>query len=216
MPEGPREMNKPEVLAPTDSSAVFRAVSSTGSGHWSFAERRSERTPIYYIEDGGSRVFEGDIYSARKTAKSGSRTSSVVTGAGALWTNLTVPYVFDSDVANQSQIMQAMQVWTRGEPTSNLSPRTTQANYILFSVQRPCSATHMWACRAGRSPSHALGVLRDSAPARTRAAIGLWHEQTRQDRTTGSRSNPQNVNKLCFITTTAPTRRDSGAYDFAR
>jgi uncharacterized protein (TIGR03437 family) len=171
---------------------------------------------IYYLEDAGTKTYEGDILLGEPGAKSTGRGASVTTVSGALWPNATVPYVIDADVANQNLILDAMKQWT---DVANIKfvARTTQTNYVRFSKPAIISCNSYVGMQGGEQKVNLDAACQ--APAQVHEighALGLWHEQTRIDRDKWITLLPQNINKACIHNyDRQDAARDQGAYDFA-
>jgi hypothetical protein len=137
----------------------------------------------------GLMIYQGDIVLGEAPSSAGVAPASVViTEEAARWPDATVPFVIDAsiDAAMQTRIEDAIAHW---EANTNLTfaERSNEADYVRFRSGDGCSSA------VGRQTGEQLIQLRLDTPTRWGCgtgnviheighAIGLWHEQSREDR----------------------------------
>ena len=137
----------------------------------------------------GLMIYQGDIVLGEApSAATVAPTSVVITEEAARWPDATVPFVIDAsiDAAMQTRIEDAIAHW---EANTNLVfvERTDETDYVRFRSGDGCSSA------VGREGGEQRIHLRLDTPTRWGCgtgnviheighAVGLWHEQSREDR----------------------------------
>lgn len=149
---------------------------------------------VQYVVIDGLAIFEGDIVLGTaddvsqvtdqlRLELSGQVASGVViTGAQYRWTNCTVPYTIDSALPNQARVTDAIAHW-QDKTNYTFVPRTSEADYVTFRPWTGCSS--MVGRRGGQQFINlASGCTKGNTIHEIGHAIGMWHEQSREDRDT--------------------------------
>ena len=152
---------------------------------------------VQYVEVDGLAIFEGDIVLGtcevverntevrRQEIRSGVAAGVVITGADRRWINCVVPYTIDPSLPNQERVTDAIAHW---ESNSNYTfIERTPANaaqhpdWVTFRPSSGCSSSV--GRRGGQQFLNlAPGCSTGNTIHEIGHTIGLWHEQSREDR----------------------------------
>lgn len=149
--------------------------------------------PVAYTVVDGMAITEGDILLG--TAEEMSRTnagSAKIFGNEAIdrndssyaWPDAVLPYAIDSSFPNKQRVLDAIQYWNDNTPI-RIVPRTTESNWVRFSRPSGGSGCSSYVgLYAIGSQQILLGDECDKGPIihEIGHALGLFHEQARQDR----------------------------------
>jgi hypothetical protein len=148
--------------------------------------------PIPYVEVEGEAIAEGDIIlgtvkevtkqSADHLADPNEQFGVALEQERYRWTNGTVPYVVKPGFAarDRKEITGAIAHW-HAKTEIRLVPRTNQSNYVVFMPSNQCSS--YVGMRGGAQPIKlAPGCSLGNTIHEIAHAVGVWHEQGREDR----------------------------------
>ena len=147
--------------------------------------------PIQYSVIDGNAVFEGDIIlgtveemeqlTLEVTGKEEITPKGVViTGEGFRWPGGIIPFTIAPDLNNVARINNAIAHW-HNRTGIRLVPRTTEQNFVTFRPGTGCSSSV--GMRGGQQFINlADGCGSGSTIHEIGHTVGLWHEQSREDR----------------------------------
>jgi hypothetical protein len=198
-----------------ERQAEFLTSEREGEGIY-FGPGYPNGTKVDYVVINGWAVAEGDIllgtteelkksndpeYQEKMIADEAARESATVPegplSAGFVadtryrWPNCTMFYEIDPNLPNQIRITDAMNHWTQ-KTGFKFVKRTTEANYVYFTDLGGCWS--MVGMRGGKQNlSLSSGCSTGNTIHEIGHAIGLYHEQQRNDRDTWIRINWTNI-----------------------
>jgi Astacin (Peptidase family M12A) len=165
----------------------FRAGPAAGSALLDGATFRSKA--VVYADIGGLAVVEGDIVlgtvaevAAATSAAGGPGVESIgITGSQFRWPGAVVPFEIDAGLPNQQRVTDAIAHW---EATTRIRFRARTASdvaVVRFVAGGGCSST---VGMRGNSQDVTLGAgcTTGNAIHEIGHTVGLWHEQSREDR----------------------------------
>ncbi|WP_083320773.1 M12 family metallopeptidase [Hymenobacter glacialis] len=172
---------------------------------------------IEYRKINGDNVYEGDILlTDAQVSTSGPRTESAGRTTGK-WPSAIVYYTIDAALPNQARVTDAIAHW-QANTTIRFLKRTNQTNYLTFRVGSGCSS-NIGMIGGRQYINLASGCTTGNNIHEIGHALGLFHEQTRNDRDTYVDILTQNIqsgyeNNFARYSTLGYSGSDFGALDF--
>jgi hypothetical protein len=152
---------------------------------------------VQYVVVDGDAMFEGDIVlgtaeqveqeseNLKAEVRGELQSGVVITGSQYRWPNCTVPYDIDAALANQIRVTDAIAHW---EANTNLNfvlrtpaNAATYPDWVTFRSGSGCSSSV--GRRGGQQfVNLASGCSKGSTIHEIGHVVGIWHEQSREDR----------------------------------
>ncbi|MCR8854910.1 M12 family metallopeptidase, partial [Lysinibacillus fusiformis] len=169
----------------------------------------------YSVVDGLA-IFEGDIIlgTVEETENPSLARGIGITGNQYRWPNGIIPYKIDPNLTNQQRVTDAISHW-ENHTIIKFVQQTTETSYVTFRPSDVCSSSIGMrggeqfinlgnACSTG-NVIHEIGH-----------AVGLFHEQSREDRNNFVRINWDNIEtgKEGNFQQEIPISDDYGPYDY--
>jgi hypothetical protein len=170
---------------------------------------------ITYTVVNGVAVAEGDIVLGPAGGITAQGTG--VVGTYSIWPGGVVPYSIDPKLPTPSRVTDAIAVWnTKLAGYIHLIPRTAETAYVNFVPGSGCSSYVGYVHSAAEPITLDTSCSTGNAIHEIGHVLGLWHEQTRNDRDTYILVHTANIDPAYAFnfSKVGASGQSIGAYDY--
>ena len=145
---------------------------------------------VRYSVINGEAIFEGDIVLGSveemerlvaEVNKEKDPKAVIITGSQFRWPDGIVPFTIDPELPNQGRVNDAIAHW-HSHTGIRLVPHTNERNFVTFKAGGGCSSAIGMHGTGQQFVNLAPGCNKGSTIHEIGHTVGLWHEQSREDR----------------------------------
>jgi hypothetical protein len=174
---------------------------------WNSARQKLQR--VHYTVVNGNAFHQGDIllgpveqveaFTRAVEAGRGVSAQDVqsmglsVASWARLWPNNTIPYVISPSLPDQARVTEAIAHWRQLAPQLTFVQRTSESHYVEFITDPEGCWSYLGRVGGAQQIGLASGCSRGNAIHEIGHALGLAHEQSREDRDSYVRIHFENI-----------------------